>query len=140
LQESKHTDLITQVFKITAPTSEGGTGLRVDKKIGYTYITEQDFKFSTQEKNIGLSEIHVTSSPIFNTVKSVVLKNKQVAISSGFNGISKVILIVCNFTIIISIIYLNSIKKITENARLNLVFLNFFMFLLWLFIIFKFGI
>lgn len=141
LPELKETDNIEKIYTITAPQSVVGTSARRNKKIGKKYVTENGFNFSISNKSsIGFNRVDLAISPIFKRVKKVSLKNKQIRISSGMNGMSKYIFIICYSIIIGSICYILFSKNITENAKLNLIYFNVFMFCLWGWIIFNFGI
>lgn len=80
----------------------------------------------------------MTISPMFNIVKTVESQHKKVKIESGFNGINKFLLIFSNAIILISLCYTFIAKEIAENARLNLIYFNIIMFLLWGYLIIKF--
>jgi len=128
LPEVNETDTVSQ-FKV----------LKAGEAItGYKYITKNSFKFSTTDYKIKKNNIRLTISPIFKTVKSITVNNKNIELESGFNGISKMMLITTNFVIVFCIIYLFITKKITENARLNILFLNLLLLILWVYIMRKY--
>jgi len=132
LPEINKTESIAQIQIIQIPKSAGGTSVRTSHNAGYKYITDNNYKFSTSNRRaIESSKIDLSISPVFNTVKTVIIENKKINIESGFNGIQGKLLILCNGIIIISIFCALLIKNITEHSRQNLIFLNIFFFLIW---------
>ena len=132
LPEISKTDSISQYQIINIPKSAGGTSARTSHKVGYKYLTNNNYKFSTSSKRaITSHEIDLTISPVFNTVKTVMIENKKTSIESGFNGVKGVLLVLCNGVIIISIFCALMINRITEHSRQNLIFVNIFFFLIW---------
>lgn len=126
------TDSIAQIQIIQIPKSAGGTSVRTSHNAGYKYITDNDYKFSTSNRRaIESYKIDLSISPVFNTVKTVMIENKKIDIESGLNGIKRIMLVLCNSIIIISIFCALLIKNITERSRQNLIFLNIFFFLIW---------
>ncbi|WP_428742391.1 hypothetical protein [Tenacibaculum sp.] len=134
--EFNKTEKISQVSTIEVSGHHKFSSSNTTTKIGFNYITENNYKFSTtQEKRIIASEIKLKISPIYKTVKTVEIENKRIKLSSGLNGISGILFIICNSSTLISICYTLLTNKITENARLNLIFSNAFIFILWIIII-----
>jgi len=125
---------------ITMSQNVGGTSVRNQRVIGYRYFTENDIQFSTMKKRIKSPEVEISLSPLFKTVKSVMADDKAVKIETGINGINGLLFIVCNSSIFIAVCYTLLAKKISENARLNLIYLHLFIFVLWVIVMIKFGI
>ena len=133
LPEINQTDSISSIMAIKISQSEGGTSMRKRKVRGYRYTTKTNFKFSTLKKRKIESDVELTVTPLFKVVKSVTVDSKKVSLESGFNGLNKLLLICCNSIILLSIFYMILTKKISENARLNLIFLNAFILAVWLY-------
>ncbi|SIS47065.1 hypothetical protein SAMN05421766_10289 [Zobellia uliginosa] len=133
LPESSTTDSISSISIVTLPQSTGGTSVRSSRPSGYRYTTKTNLKFATSKTRIKSPEIQLTVSPIFKTVKTVSTPKKKIDIASGFSGLNQVLLILCNGSIIISILYTLLTKHITENARLNLLFSNLFLLAIWIY-------
>ena len=138
LKEINIKDRISYIELITVSASAGGTSVRENKRVGYKYHTIKGYHFSTERKRLENHEVHLKITPIFNTVKVVITPNQRIKISSGFNGANQILLIVCNIMILVSISYLLIVDEITQNARLNLIFSNLFMFLIWLYVVITF--
>ncbi len=133
LPEVTINDSISYVSFIKTPQTSQDNSVRANKSIGYKYTTATDLKFSTIETKIESPKIKLTVSPLFKTVKTVITsENIKVDLASGFNGFNKLLLILFNGVILISIVYVNIAKKITENARLNLIFFNLFIIAVWI--------
>lgn len=137
LPELKITENISQISSITV-TKRNAFGYSSTKKVGYKYNTVNNYKFATLKRYLRVPEVTLTISPVFNIVKAVESQHKKVKIESGFSGINKFIFIICNIIILISLCYTLVTKKITENARMNLIYFNIIMFLLWGYLIIKF--
>ena len=132
------TERIEYYKVITIPQSVGGTSSRKNNKKGYKYITASNYKFSTLKSKINDSSITIKVTPLFKTVKSVKTKKRQYNIQSGLNGISGIMTIGVFFTMLVSILYTLLKKKISENARLNLIYSNIFNYILWIYLSIKF--
>ncbi len=126
-------DQITGIRKITISSNNGA--YRTSRNMGYRHYTEKEYKFSTLSKRIGFKNVEMTVSPITQTVKRVSINGSPVKISSGFKGTNKVLLIIVNCVLILSIAYALLIRQISDNARLNLIFLNLFLLMVWLYIL-----
>lgn len=132
LPEIVETDRISQIYSINIPKSAGGTRVRSSHKAGYKYVTNKNYKFSTLSHSmINSPKINITLSPILKTVKTVMIKDIRIDLASGFNGINAVMILFCNFVIIISISYVLFVNNITEHARLSLTYSNLFFFVIW---------
>lgn len=133
LPETIVNDSISYVSFINTPQTSQDNSVRANKSIGYKYTTARDLKFSTIETKIESRNIKLTVSPLFKTVKTVITPNNiSVALASGFNGFNKFLLILFNSIMLVSIVYVNLAKEITENARLNLIFFNLFIITVWI--------
>ena len=136
----KINDRISSISLIKVSQSAGGTSSFKSKIVGYKYTTENNNNFSSMSRRIEEPDIVLEISPVFKSVKKVIIANgKEIEISSGLSGISLVLSISCNLSVLLSIGYILLTKEITRNAKLNLVFLNIFMFLIWITVIVKFG-
>lgn len=134
LPEVNKNDSISYISTIKVPQSAGGTSFRTNRDSGYKYTTEANLKFSTLKLRIKSPEIKLRVTPVFSTVKTVITsENKKIDLASGFSGLNKLLFISFNSILIISVFYVLLIKKITENARLNLIFLNIFILAIWIY-------
>lgn len=96
----------------------------------YKYKTQKNYQFSTL-KTIGFKEVEMTLSPLFNTVKTVKSGKKLIQVQSGIYGVNGVLIFAILISMIICALYIVLKKKISENARLNIVFFNFILLLIW---------
>lgn len=140
LPSYKETDHISQVYYITISNSGVGRASRSSQTVGHKYLTQKGYSFSTEKGRVIETEITLHISPIFKLVKKVTAKNRKIRVNSGMQGINLVFLIGCMLTVITSLIYIFIMKEISKNARLNLIFVNLFIFILWTIVIIQFGI
>lgn len=138
LPEFKTTDKISRISTITVTKRDAFGYSSSQKKAGYSYSTIGNYKFSTLKRRLRTPEVTMTISPVFNVVKTVKSQEKRVKIESGFNGINKFMFIFCNTVVVISLCYTFLTKNISENARLNLIYFNIIIYLLWIYLIYKF--
>ena len=138
LKPIKINDRILYIELITVSASAGGTSAHENKRVGYKYQTKKGYQFSTERKRLQDIEVNLKITPVFKTVKTVITSNERIKISSGFNGANLVLFIVCNIMILASISYLLFVSDLSQNAKLNLIFSNLFMFLIWLYIVITF--
>ena len=131
-------DRILAIELITVSASAGGTSARENKRVGYKYHTESGCHFSTERKRLQDIEVDLKITPIFKTVKTVITSSERIKITSGFNGANLVLFVVCNIMILASISYLLIVSDLSQNAKLNLIFSNLFMLLIWLYIVITF--
>lgn len=131
-------DRILDIELITVSSSAGGTSVRKNRRVGCKYQTEKGYQFSTERKRLQDIEVNLKITPVFKTVKTVITSNERIKISSGFNGANLVLFVVCNIMILASISYLFIVSDLSQNAKLNLIFSNLFMFLIWLYIVITF--
>jgi len=133
LPEIHKTDVITKIGIVKIPQNVGGTSVRTTRNSGYRYTTATNLKFATPTTRIKSPEIQVTITPLFKTVKAVSTTKKKINLASGFNGLNKVLMLLCNIGMVSSILYVLLTKEITENARLNLLFLNMCTLAVWIY-------
>jgi len=134
LPGSTKTDVVYSFRKITQQT--GNSWNRSKRTVGYKYTTENEHQFSTSRRGLLKSpKITMEISPITKTVKSVQLNGKPIKLTSGVNGANMVLLISCNLIILISISYITLVKNLSENSRLNLIYLNLFVFSVWIYML-----
>ncbi|SHK01308.1 hypothetical protein [Pseudozobellia thermophila] len=133
LPERQTSDVIAYRQVIKIPQSAGGTSVRTGKVSGYKYTTATKLKFSTSRTPITSSEVTLTTTPVFKTVKTVVASQKTIPLASGFSGLNQVLFILCNGVMVISVIYVFLSRTITENARLNLIYCNTFLLAIWVY-------
>ena len=135
------TEYIVEVYEISINQTDALGYSRSPREKGYYYVTTNNYTFSTMERWIREDRIDITITPLFNSVNAVWLdNNRKVDLQTGFNGINGVMLIFCSLGLLISVIYVLLVKKISENARLNLKYFNGFIIVLWGIIIYKYGI
>ncbi len=135
------TEYIVEVYDISIAQRDAFGYTSSARQKGYYYVTTNDYSFSTMERRIRNERIDITITPLFNSVNAVLLdNNRKVDLQTGFNGINGVMLIFCSLGLFISVIYVLSVKTISENARLNLKYFNGFIVVLWGIIIYKYGI
>jgi hypothetical protein len=138
LPAHKTTDTIRSVRKITM-VKQDAFGVSHRRTVGYKYITEKGSTFSTEKKKkIRDSQIQIAVSPLFDTVKSVKAGSKNIQLQSGLYGIDGVLLMAIFISILISFVYLWLKKTPSENAKLNLIYWNMFLFIVWSIIFIKF--
>lgn len=134
----KTKDKIVSIFDITQ-SSTNAYGVRTTRVIGYKYVTEKDFVFSTEKKKkIRAPEIEIVVTPVFDVVKSVKTGTKNIQLNSGFYGIDGVLLMAVFISLLISFAYTLLKKEISENAKLNMIYFNIFIFIIWFWMFLKF--
>ncbi len=139
LPEINKSDSISQLSIIKTSQNFNGRSYGSQRDVGYRYFTKNDYTFSSLEDRIQNPKIQLTLSPLFKTVKTVTAVNdRNINLASGFNGLNKLMLLTTNFVILISILYLSIKKEITENARLNIIFLNLLLLIVWIYAMVKF--
>ena len=140
LPEIKKTEKISAFVLITLPQSAGGTSVQRPKNMGFKYITSNGFKFSTMRTRIENPDLEIYVTPLFQTVKRVFSEKKKIQIESGLNGVNGLLMISGNLIMLIAIGYVLFVKAISENARLNLIFLHVCLFGLWIVVIVKYNV
>lgn len=133
----KINDTIQSKIKITY-SSTNDYGETRYTTVGYKYITENSYAFSTKKANLLGLKVHLKVSPLFKTVKSATLGTKDIKLQSGPHGVDGFLLMGIFLSILISFAYLLLKKVLTENAKLNLIYWNLFLFIIWLWIFIKF--
>jgi len=137
LPERSITDEIASRKKISMSQNEEFMG-RTRRKVGYQYVTEKDYSFSTFVKTIKTKEVEMTISPLFNTVKTVKSESKNIQVQSGFYGMNGVLIMAILISILFCTCYLLLKKTISENARLNIILFNILLFVVWGYLFVKF--
>ena len=140
LPEYKTTDRIVSVYTISSYSTNQSNGTRT-RSGSYQYVTENDFVFFTEGiKRIQTPEIEIAITPLFDTVKSVIVDTREVEFNLGLYGIERILLLAVFISILISFAYIFLKKTISENARLNLIYFNIFIFIIWFWLFLLFAL
>jgi len=140
LPERTITDQVAYRKKISMSQSQEFMG-RVRRAIGYQYFTKKGHQFSVlKESKVRHNEIEITVSPLFNTVKTVKSGRKNIQVQSGLYGMNGVLIMAILISILFCTFYILIKKVISENARLNIIFFNIILFVVWGYLFFKFVI
>jgi hypothetical protein len=137
LPEIEKTDRITRVASLTMARNQGGAFGSTRREIGYRYTTEGNFEFTTYRVNIKTSKVKIKATPLLKNVKEVEANTKKISLQSGFSGLKAGMMLGYNAIALLSVLYILLTKRISENARLNLIFMHVFIFLVWLFVLWK---
>ena len=138
LPEKTVTDQIIKRKKISMSQSQEFIG-RERRSVGYQYFTEKKYTFSAlKESKVRHNEIQMTISPLFNTVKTVKSGSKTIQVQSGLYGMNGVLIMAILISILFCTFYILIKKVISENARLNIIFFNILLFIIWGYLFFKF--
>ncbi|GAB1308063.1 hypothetical protein KH5_07460 [Urechidicola sp. KH5] len=131
-------DEIVETNNISHSSSAGGTSMRQEKKVGKDFTTQKGYHFSTLKAAPLPGGIRIEITPIFKTVKSVHKGKRKLDVQSGLEGINGLLLIGFLISSTISICYTLLKKSISEDARLNLIYINILLICVWGYGFYKF--
>ncbi|RZS93382.1 hypothetical protein [Aquimarina brevivitae] len=137
---SGHTIITTISYStpITVSQNVSGTSARKPRTIGHRYYTTSGHQFTITDYNLKSEKISLTISPLYKSVKMVISEGKTTRIASGLSGVSGFLFVICNVVMLVSLGYIYLVKTISDNARLNIIYLHVFLFFVWGYILFLF--